>query len=473
MEGYNIILKSRQGGMSVCICSLAIHYAMTEKDCVCLLLSHTEESTRAIFNKLKTIYNSLPDAIRPKLVRNNRSELQLKNGSIITCATLGRNDKGRGQTAKLIHLSEFAFVDSEVANKQLLSLEQALRSDGHLIIESTANGLNFFHNHYNKAKNNENTYKSFFYNYIDTKDMFSDEYDKYWEIYKRINKKEFSKKDLTEEEKELLKNYRGMNLKILNWRRLKIKNSTQNQFNQEFPITDDVAFISTGNSVFENEKITKVLRVLNLNKNKYLNKNKLDLPFELLKFYGKSFFMYKNIEVGEKYYIGVDCSEGIGNDNSTCVVLNQNAEEVAMFKNNKIKPYEFAEFVNILGRYFNNAHLVVEKASGGHSVIERLRREYKYLNMAKYRTYDEYNRVQIKVGFDTNNKTKGLMINDFREWFEKGLILINSLNTVEEMKTYEIKQNGSMGAMSGYKDDLVIGTALAIQGIKNKTYYKM
>ena len=65
---------------------------------------------------------------------------------------MGRTDKGRGNTAKLIHLSEFAFVNSDVATKQLLSLEQALRPDGQLIIETTANGLNFFHNHYQKAK---------------------------------------------------------------------------------------------------------------------------------------------------------------------------------------------------------------------------------------------------------------------------------------------------------------------------------
>ena len=70
MDSYNIILKARQGGMSVCICALAIYYAITEANCVCLMLSHNDESTRAIFNKLKAIYNSIPSALRPKLIRN-------------------------------------------------------------------------------------------------------------------------------------------------------------------------------------------------------------------------------------------------------------------------------------------------------------------------------------------------------------------------------------------------------------------
>ena len=100
MDNYNIILKARQGGMSVCICSVAIYYAITEPECVCMLLSHNDESTRAIFNKLKAIYNSIPEPIKLPLIRNNRAELQLANGSIISCSTLGRTDKG----LSLIHI---------------------------------------------------------------------------------------------------------------------------------------------------------------------------------------------------------------------------------------------------------------------------------------------------------------------------------------------------------------------------------
>lgn len=472
MDSYNIILKARQGGMSVCICSLAIYYAITEPECNCMLLSHNDESTRAIFNKLKAIYNSIPEPIRLPLIRNNRAELQLANGSIISCSTLGRTDKGRGNTAKLIHLSEFAFVDSEIATKQLLSLEQTLRPDGHLIIETTANGLNFFHNHYQKSKKGENAYKSFFYNYIDTSCMFEDEYRKYKKIFKNRNGHEFGMEDLTDDENRLLNDYEGMTLHILCWRRLKIANSSEDKFNQEFPLTDEMAFITSGASIFDNKRITDVLRALQLKKTKYIAKKDLDLPLELSKFYGKSFFMYGKPKAGERYYIGVDTSEGVNKDSSTCIVLNKEGQEMAMFKNSKIKPYQFAEFVNELGRYYNKAYLVVEKASGGHSVIERLRYEYKYMNMCKYKTYDQYNRTITQIGFDTNAKTKGIIINDLREMFDKGGLLINSEEILEEMKVFEIKDNGSMGAMSGYHDDLVMAIALALNGVKEGKWYK-
>ena len=423
IDSYNIILKARQGGMSVCICALAIYYAITTPNTTCLLLSHNDESTRAIFNKLKMIYNSIPDFIRLDLIRNNRAELQLSNGSIISCSTMGRTDKGRGNTARLIHLSEFAFVNDDIAKKQLLSLEQTLQANGNLIIETTANGLNHFHNLYQKSKKKENAYKSYFYNYIDTSCMFEDEYKKYNKIFNNINGHKFSEKDLTEEEKELLNTYEDMTLDILCWRRLKIQNSSIEQFNQEFPLTDEMAFVTSGNGVFDIERLTKVLRALHLNKEKYINKSECkDLPKEIYKYYGKSFFMYKKPVQGQKYYIGVDSSEGVGKDSSTAIVLNKDGEEMAMFKSNKIKPYEFAEFINSLGHYYNKAYLVVEKASGGHAIIERLRYDYKYMNMAKYKSYDEFNRVKWQIGFDTNSKTKSLIINELQELFDKGAL---------------------------------------------------
>lgn len=473
LDSYNIILKSRQGGMSVAICGLAIYYAVTIPNSTCMMLSHNDESTRAIFNKLKNIYNSLPSTIKPKLIRNNRAELQLQNGSIISCSTMGRTDKSRGNTLKLCHISEFAFVNSDVAEKQLLAIEQAIQANGHLIIESTANGLNHYNILYNKAKKNESAYKGFFYNYIDTSCMFLDEYKKYKKIFKNINGHSFCEDDLTGEEKELLNTIEGITLDILCWRRLKIQNSSIDQFNQEFPLTDQMAFITSGHSVFDNERITNVLRVLQLEKNKYLKKSELtDLPSILKKYYGKSFFVYKIPTCGEKYYIGVDCSNGVGKDSSVAIVLDKHGEEVAMFRDNKIKAYAMAEMINELGRYYNKAYLTIETASAGSSVIERLRYVHKYMNMAKWKSFDEFNRVKWRIGFDTNTKTKGLIINDLVESFDKGGLLLHSEEILEEMKVFEVKDNGSMGAMSSYHDDTVMALALALSGVKDGKYYK-
>ena len=101
-----------------------------------------------------------------------------------------------------------------------------------------------------------------------------------------------------------------------------------------------------------------------------------------------------------------------------------------------------------------------------------MRYTFKYMNMAKCKSYDKFNKPQYTIGFDTNNKTKSLIINDLREAFETGQLLLHSSEILEEMKVFEVRDNGSMGAMSGYNDDLIIATALAFNGLKNGIYYK-
>lgn len=124
-----------------------------------------------------------------------------------------------------------------------------------------------------------------------------------------------------------------------------------------------------------------------------------------------------------------------------------------------------------MGRWYNKGLLVVEKASGGHSCIERLRYDKKYMNMYKYKCYDEFKRTIWKVGFDTNNKTKSIAVNDMREWFDKGLIDIQSNDLLEEMKTFVAEDNGAFNAVVGSHDDLVSACWLCIAGMKSAFWY--
>lgn len=104
-------------------------------------------------------------------------------------------------------------------------------------------------------------------------------------------------------------------------------------------------------------------------------------------------------------------------------------------------------------------------------MIERLRYEKHYMNMTKYKTYDEFKRTIWQVGFDTNNKTKSIAVNDAREWFDKGLVDIVSNDLLEEMKVFVAEDNGAFNAVSGSHDDLVSSFWLCLQGFKNGFWY--
>lgn len=470
MQRENIILKSRQLGISSVVVALSIRACIVKDNTTCLLVSHSQDSTATIFDKLRQQYDSLPEFIKPDTITNNRKELKFVNGSKITCVTAGTKSIGRGDTFNgIVHLSEFSFWKKP--DEQLKALSQALSDKCKLIIESTAWGHNKFSEVYYQAKNMENSYQSYFFNWINGGRLFKDLYNLAVDRYKAThNGLELSYDDLDEDEIDLFN--MGASLDQLTWRRQKVATDGIDTFHREYPSTDDECFLTTGSTVFDNKRIDTCIQGLLQDKVIPIAKDKIvGLPTMLQGHYPKSLKIWSTPKIGERYYIGCDVSEGLGRDYSTAIVLDSNGKQVAQFKNNKLKPYQMSDIYNALGRYYNKAKLTVEKASGGHSVIERLFLECKYMNMTKYMTYDERNRKIWNRGFDTNNKTKSIIINDMREWFEKGLIQILSKELLEEMKVYVSNENGSMGAISGSHDDLIMATALAIVGLKNGVWY--
>jgi hypothetical protein len=460
-DKYNIILKSRQLGFSTLSCGLSLYYACTQSNVDILMVSYSIDSATAIFDRLKIMYSTIPSAIKPTLNNNNKKELKFDNGSRIVCATAGNKELARGMTLKFCHLSEYAFWKDN-APKQLLAIEQSL--SGKLVIESTANGLNHFNELYVKAENKENLYKDFFYNWYENKSMFAKDYKFAVETWKgRNNGKLLSEDELTEEERGLLD--KGATIEQLIWRRLKISNSSDEQFKQEFPATPLEAFLTTGNGIFDNEFIAERSRYLP----KVISKPS-DLPNELKIYWGNSLKIWLPKKLGEKYYIGVDASEGLKQDYSVVEILDSQCRQVAEFRSNTVKPYKLAEVVNAIGKYFNNGFLVVEKASAGHTVLDRLRHDYKYLNMYKHKEYDYRGKAKKKIGFLTSEKSKSMIINDLVEVIETNNILINSKNVLEEMKVFVV--NGSkMGAMQGRHDDTIMSLAMALHGLKQGKWY--
>ena len=143
---------------------------------------------------------------------------------------------------------------------------------------------------------------------------------------------------------------------------------------------------------------------------------------------------------------------------------------MAEYKSNKVKPFQYAEIVNDIGIYYNKALLCVEKASAGHTIVDKLKNDYKYSNMYKYKDYDAHGRAMKKAGFVTNPKTKPLMINDYVELFETSQIVINSKDLLSEMKMFQFK-DGKMGAIIGFHDDLCMSFSMAIVGMKSGVNY--
>lgn len=476
---FIIIGKARQSGISTFVLGKALWRALTKPNENILIVSYKGDSAKALFEKLKQMNDYIPrdkfKGIFPTVRRDNRSELLFSNGSRISSVTAGSKSIGRGSTFTYIHLSEFAFYQNQ--ESQLLSVEQSLAKgkSSQLTIETTSNGTsNHFYRLYMQAMKGKSKYVPYFIPFYHKlyKKQFAHDYNEAEEWYKATHKGvRLNKEDLDDTEKILYE--AGANLKQLMWRSWKIMDmENEQQFMQEYPSTPLESFISTGRSVFDQQRVLQRMSHLI----EPLSRDELtgELPDHLIKYVGKGLDIFDLPKQGEKYYGGADTSSGSGNDYSTLTIFDSEGQQVMSFFHNKVAVYLFAEILNDIGRLYNYAFLTVERNSYGLPVIERLRKDYEYMNLFKMKTFDERGRKKLQLGFTTSEKTKAIMISDFKEQFEKGLINIECKTTLQQMQMF-VETNGRMGNKRGnsdlHHDDSVISSALAVQGMKANKWY--
>lgn len=474
---YMIISKSRQGGFSTYALGRAIWQAIRFDNSNILIVSYKQDSSMALFEKLKMMNRDI-DQFRekygtklfPATKRDNRNELLLENGSRITCVVGGNKDVGRGSTYSMIHLSEFAFYQNQ--EKQLLSAEQALaKGTGKLIIETTSNGFNFYQKLFMSAWKCGSKYKAFFVPFYASlyKEQFRAEHDEAEEWFKATNKgNRLREKDLEPDEKILFE--KGANLRFLMWRRYKLLDMTLQEFYQEYPSNPMESFISTGQSVFDQSKVLERLNYVSepLPTNEVIN----DLPDVLNPYINRGLYIYKLPKRGIRMFGGVDTASGSGGDYSTVSIFDNEGGQILSFYHNKVPVYSFAEIVDAIGKWCNYSYLAIERNNLGLPLIERLRKDYEYMNLLKQKVFDQKGKKKLQLGWTTTNTSKSIMISDYKEQFERGFINLQCKETLQQMQIFQEvdgKMNNKKG--EGNHDDLILSAALAVQAMKQNKYY--
>lgn len=477
MGRYSCVLKARQLGCTTYSIAYCLWLICTRPNITTMILSYNMESTSNIFERLKAMYYTIPESyiklMGCEIKRDNKMELFLKNGSRCVCKVANNGDLGRSFTNTYIHCSEFAFFPEVAQIKGLLGLENSLAKDpdAKIILESTANSMNEFYNIWQDAEKGKSLYKPFFFPwYMDT-DLFRSEYDiaEEWWRNQPINKgQRFSYDvDCDEYERKLFDEY-GVKLYQLCWRRWKLSNMSEEQFKQEYPSFSYESFVTSGQNVFNQSMILDRMNYLPI---PLLQEELTELPDTLQRYIGKGLKIFALPKKGIRYYAGVDSASGNKQDYSSMVIIDQDARQVATFARNDIPIYKYAEIVDALGRFYNIAYLVVETNNVGTALLERIKEEYLYPNLYRQRTFNKGRRRRT-YGFATTSVTKSILIEDFKELFEKDLLEINDKDLLEEMQIYQVNSDGSMSNKRGddNHDDLIIATALAIQGLKTNKY---
>lgn len=120
-----------------------------------------------------------------------------------------------------------------------------------------------------------------------------------------------------------------------------------------------------------------------------------------------------------------------------------------------------------LAKYYNNGLLAIEsnslkkeKAEGNHflTVLDKIAPHYRNL-YTRNTPEDVRNKLPAKYGFHTNQSTKPMIIDSLNAALRDSLYIERDLRACDEMDYYEVKPDGSYGAITGQHDDHVMTSA--------------
>lgn len=151
-ERFNILMASRQVGKTIMSGAFIVWFLTFHFDKNVLVVADNASTTKEIVDKIKTIFENLPFFLKPGCVSNNVMSLKFDNG----CRLIGRTTTkktGIGFTIHLLYIDEFAHISEAYLDFFYRSIYPTITSSkiSKVIITSTPNGLNLFHNLYENA----------------------------------------------------------------------------------------------------------------------------------------------------------------------------------------------------------------------------------------------------------------------------------------------------------------------------------
>lgn len=452
-----IVLKARQMGISTLAQALLFQDTATRHHVNSMVIAHREDATANLFGISKQFYSSLPEPIRPSLRASNARELIFDSaskgqghglGSKLRCVTASGGKVGRSDTLTNLHISEFAFWDGN--KKEILA--GLLQAVPHLagtmvLIESTANGFDFFREFFIMSEKGETDFAA----------MFSP-----WHSLPEYRMMPPEKLILSGEERELKKRY-SLDDAQLYWRRWCIRNNCggdERMFRQEYPACPDDAFLTTGDGYFPQDIISALLAAAPEPEKRGMVFDYDGASVKSPRFSdGNLLSVFESPQKGVDYVIGADTA-GDGSDWFAAHVLNNHTGAQAAVYRRRRDEAAFARELFALGMLYNTALIGVEANYSTYPIRELERLGYPK-QFVRVREDDFTGRTASSYGVMTTSVTRPLMLAGLAEELRARPGNIRCRDTLRELATFSYNKSGRPEALPGCHDDLVMSLAIA------------
>ena len=436
---WNIFLAPRQIGKTITSSIFLTWYLLFHFDKNVLLMSNKGATTKEIMDKIKAIVEGLPFFLKPGVIKKDVMTMMFDN----KCRIIGQNTTktgGIGFTIHLLFLDEFAHIQESIKKPFYENVYPTLSSSkiSRVIITSTPNGYDLFHDLYEGAISGMNEYSAI---RVD-----------WWDVPGRDEA----------------------------WKMREIGNlGSEEAFNQQY----GCQFLSSSSLLLSSEELLKI------------KKNEIDFEFReidplddlCIDYSGLRWdpnFDLDEIESNKNFFMmSIDLSEGVGRDftifNIFKVISIENfeiksitspssisdffgIEQVGVFRSNihsidDVSKILYTLCVNLF--YQENLRLVIEYNTYGSHLMKNLVTLYPASNDFDEETIVRYfHRVGAKTkspGLRIQKDSKKLYCERVKKLIFQGRIKLKEKKTIQEAELFSRNPNGTYSAQAG-NDDLMM-----------------
>lgn len=493
-----VTLKCRQIGISTISLAFDLFWIFKYKAISGMLVTHDEPSRDQFRVTLDMYFDGLPERYKQRRLINNRNAMIFANKSRLQFRVAGTRKTGGGGLGRsaaipFLHATE---VSSWGDPEGLKSLQSSLAEANPLRFyhyESTARGFNHYYDMWEEAKKSI-TQKAIFISWWANQFYRAPRHSDIWKAYWGIKGRP------TADEREWIREVKALydadiNDEQMAWWRWKMTESIGDELTmmQEFPPTENHAFIATGSQFFTASSIS----------DGYKRERSYDRPRYFRVQIGTHFSDTVLLATPEKlatlriweepvpkgvYVLGADPAYGSSEwaDRFCCSVwrcYSDRLVQVAEFVDPDMATYSFAWVLAYLAGAYEPCLVNLEINGPGQGVLSELQNMKRafiaagregnsgrdartLMNVTRnissylYRRLDSFNGAGAMHTL-MGHEMKERMLNTFRDYYERGFIEVKSRGLLDEMKSIVREGGAAPAAPSRAKDDRVIAASLA------------
>lgn len=409
---YNVILKSRQLGISTLSAGFALWSMLFKEDFNVLVIATTQEVAKNLVTKVRVMHDNLPAWLKGTIEADNKLSLKFKNGSQIK-AVSSSTTGARSEALSLLIIDEAAFIRN--IEEIWIASQATLSTGGGAVVLSTPNGVgNWFHQTWADAEADINGFHTI---------------KLHWNVHPDRDQ---------------------------SWRNEQTQLLGERGAAQEC----DCDFVSSGHTVVDGPLLLEY------------DAQTIE-PIEKRGF-DHGYWVWEYPDYSRDYIVVADVARGDGADFSAFHVFDvQDVRQVAEYKG-KIPPNDFGNMLVTVASEWNTALLAIENANIGWAAIQPvIDRAYPNLHytykddgytdatVQLNKGYDMKDKSQMVPGVTTSSRTRPLMISALEMYMREKTPIIRSKRLIQELLVF-IWLNGKAQSQQGYNDDLVMSFCIAL-----------